>query len=143
MKAPEDIFVDSSAWIALTDKDDFHHQEAASAYLPIMKNYKTLITSNLILAETYVVLLKELGHRAAIQFLEVIKASPRIKIFFSNESIEMEAQRMLSKYNDQDFSYTDAASFTIMKHHEIAKAFSFDKHFVIAGFDNIPSKPHF
>jgi hypothetical protein len=43
MKTLEDILVDSSAWIALADKDDFHHQEAALAYLPILKNYKTLI----------------------------------------------------------------------------------------------------
>jgi uncharacterized protein len=138
MKALEDIFVDSSAWIALADKDDFHHREAALAYLPILKNYKALITNNLIIAETYVVLLKELGHRAAIQFLERIKASPRIKILFSNESIETEAQEMLSKYADQDFSYTDAVCFAVMKRHKITEAFSFDKHFVIAGFTNIP-----
>jgi predicted nucleic acid-binding protein len=138
MKALEDIFVDSSAWIALTDKDDLHHKEAASAYLSILKNCRILITNNLVIAETYVVLLKELGHRAAIQFLERIKSSPRILVLFSNESIETEAQGMLSKYADQDFSYTDAVCFTIMKQHKISKAFSFDKHFVIAGFANIP-----
>jgi uncharacterized protein len=138
MKTLEDIFVDSSAWIAIADKDDFHHQEAASAYLSILKNCRILITNNLVIAETYVVLLKELGHRAAIQFLERIKASPRIFVIFSNETIEAEAQEMLSKYADQDFSYTDAVCFALMKRHKITKAFSFDKHFVIAGFTNIP-----
>ena len=138
MKALEDIFVDSSAWIALADKDDFHHQEASSAYLTILKNYKTLITNNLIVAESYIVLLKELGHKAAMQFLERIKASPRISIVFSNENIEMEAQGMLSKYADQDFSYTDAVCFAVRKRHGIKKAFSFDKHFATAGFINIP-----
>jgi predicted nucleic acid-binding protein len=135
---PEDIFVDSSAWIALADKDDLHHKEAASSYPSIFKNHKTLVTSNLVIAETYIVLLKELRHNAAIEFLERIKASPRILKIFSNENIEAEAEGVLVKYVDQDFSYTDAVSFVIMKKQKIRKAFSFDKHFMTAGFINIP-----
>ena len=44
----------------------------------------------------------------------------------------------LRKYFDQDFSYTDSISFAIMKRYKIGNAFSFDKHFVTAGFVNIP-----
>jgi len=134
----EDIFVDSSAWIALADKDDSHHKEAASNYPSIFKNHKNLITSNLVIAETYIVLLKELRHKAAIEFLERIKGSPRIFKIYSNENIETEAEGILAKYMDQDFSYTDAVSFVIMKSQKIRKAFCFDKHFTIAGFTNIP-----
>jgi hypothetical protein len=134
----EDTFVDSSGWIALADKDDLHHKEAASSYPSIFRNHKTLVTSNLVIAETHIVLLKELGHNAAIEFLERIKASPRILKIFSNENIETEAEGILVKYVDQDFSYTDAVSFVIMKKQKIRKAFSFDKHFVTAGFINIP-----
>jgi predicted nucleic acid-binding protein len=134
----EDIFVDSSAWIALADKDDLHHKEAASSYPSIFRNHKTLVTSNLVVAETYIVLLKELRHKAAIEFLERIKASPRILKICSNENIETEAEGILAKYMDQDFSYADAVSFVIMKRQKIRKAFCFDKHFVTAGFTNIP-----
>jgi len=134
----EDIFVDSSAWIALTDKDDSHHKQAASSYPSIFKDHKTLITSNLVVAETYIVLRKELGHRAAIEFLERIKASPRISKIFSNENIEGEAEGILVKYIDQEFSYVDAVSFVIMKRQKIRRAFCFDKHFVTAGFMNVP-----
>jgi predicted nucleic acid-binding protein len=134
----EDIFVDTSAWVALADKDDSLHRDAASSYPSIFKNYKTLVTSNLVIAETYIVLLKELRHKAAIEFLERIKASPRILKICSNENIETEAEGILEKYIDQDFSYTDAVSFTMMKKHKIKKAFCFDKHFVTAGFINIP-----
>jgi predicted nucleic acid-binding protein len=134
----EDIFVDSSAWIALADKDDSHHKEAASSYPSIFKNHKNLITSNLVIAETYIVLLKELRHKAALEFLERIKTSPRILKICSNETIETEAEGILVKYLDQDFSYIDAVSFVIMKRQRIRKAFCFDKHFVTAGFTNIP-----
>lgn len=134
----EDLFIDSSAWIALADKDDLHHKEAASSYPSFFKNYKTLVTSNLVIAETYIVLLKELGHKAAIEFLERIKASPRILKICSNENIETEAEGILVKYTDQDFSYADTVSFVIMKRQKIRKAFCFDKHFLTAGFTNIP-----
>jgi hypothetical protein len=134
----EDIFVDSSAWIALADKDDSHHKEAASSYLSIFKNHKTLVTNNLVIAETYIVLLKELGHKVALEFLERVNASPRILKICSNENIETEAEGILAKYVDQDFSYTDAVSFVIMKRQKIRKAFCFDKHFATAGFINVP-----
>ncbi len=134
----EDIFVDSSAWIALIDKDDSHHREAASSYPSIFKNHKNLVTSNLILAETYILLLKELRHKIAIEFLERLKTSPRILKIYSTETIETEAEMILRKYMNQDFSYTDAVSFVIMKRQKIRRAFSFDKHFVTAGFTNVP-----
>jgi predicted nucleic acid-binding protein len=138
MNAGEHIFVDSSAWIALADKGDAHHKKAAAAYLSILEEYRALITSNLVIAETYIVLLRELGHPAADSFLGLIKASPRIMKVYSTDEIEIEAERILSKYSDQDFSYTDAVSFSIMTKHRIKRAFGFDKHFMIAGFTNIP-----
>lgn len=137
MKALEDVFVDSSAWIALADKDDSHHREAVAAYPSILGNFKILVTSNLVIAETYVVLLNEMGHKEAMEFLELIKASPRILKTYSNESVEADAERVLSRYSDQDFSFTDAVSFAIMKQQKIKKAFSFDKRFIIAGFGNL------
>ena len=138
MKALEDIFVDSSAWIALADRDDFHHTKAAAAYLSILKTFRILVTSNMVIAETYVVLLNELGHKEAKEFLERLKASPRILKIYSNENIEIEAEVILNKYSDQCFSYTDAVSFALMKRQKIRKAFCFDKHFLIAGFTALP-----
>jgi len=134
----EDIFVDTSAWIALVDKDDSHHKEAASSYPSLLKNHRNLITSNLVIAETYIIILNELGHKPAIDFLEKLKVSPRILKVYSNEDIEAEGELILARYGDQDFSYTDAVSFVVMKRQKIKKAFSFDKHFLIAGFVSVP-----
>lgn len=134
----EDIFIDTSAWIALVDKDDSHHKEAALSYPPLLKNCRNLITSNLVIAETYIVIVNELGHKPAIDFLEKLKASPRILKVYSNEDTEEEGELILAKYGDQNFSYTDAVSFVIMKRQRIKKAFCFDKHFLIAGFVSVP-----
>jgi len=111
------------------DRDDAHHKEAALSYPSLLKNYRNLVTSNFVIAETYIIILNELGHQAAIVFLEKLKASPQILKVYSNEDIETEGEFILSKYSDQNFSYTDAVSFVIMKRRKIKKAFSFGKPF--------------
>lgn len=137
MTFKEDVFVDTGAWVALADKDDAHHEKAASAYPSILKTHRNLITSNLVIAESYVLILNELGHKEALKFIEGIKTSPRILKVYSTEGIETDAEEILINYADQDFSYTDAVSFVIMKKQKIRKAFCFNKHFLTAGFKSI------
>ena len=134
----EDIFVDTGAWVALADEDDAYHGNAIAVYPKLLKSSRSLITTNLVVAESYVIIMNELGHRAAVIFLEGVNTSPRIVKAYSNENIEREAEDILRRYDDQDFSYTDSVSFTIMKRQKIKKAFAFDKHFQTMGFVRVP-----
>lgn len=131
------LFVDTGAWFALADKSDQHHNQAAEAYPDLLRNYR-LLTTNLVIAETYFLIRRAIGHQAAITFLENIAASPRVIKTYSDSVLEETAEGILRKYQDQDFSYTDAVSFAAMKQYEIIRAFSFDQHFVTAGFTLIP-----
>jgi len=134
----ENIFVDTGAWFALADKDDVHHKNASLIFPALLKASKKLITSNLVIAESYILILKELGHNAATGFINSINGSPRIIRIHSTSAIENEAEETLRTYTDQDFSYTDAVSFAIMKKQNIRKAFSFDRHFQTMGFFKLP-----
>lgn len=134
----EKIFVDTGAWVALADKGDEHHDEAVSIFPTLLKTCKGLITSNLVVAESYILILKGIGYRAAVDFLERINSSPRVIRICSTSEMEREAEETLKKYRDQDFSYTDAVSFAMMKKQKIKEAFSFDKHFLTMGFIKIP-----
>ncbi len=58
----EDVFVDTSAWVAVADKNESYHKKAAFIYPTLLKTKKSLITSNLVIAETYILILHELGH---------------------------------------------------------------------------------
>jgi hypothetical protein len=132
------VFVDTGAWVALADEDDEHHEDAVSIYPLLLKTSAKLLTSNLVIAESYILIVRSLGHDAAIAFLDKINGSPRIVRVSSNSDLEKEAEGILKKYQDQDFSYTDAVSFTIMKRQKIKKSFSFDKHFQTMGYIKIP-----
>jgi len=132
------LFVDTGAWFALADKSDQFHRKAVDIYPKLLRNYSHLRTTNLVIAETYTLIRRTLGHQAATTFLENIAASPRVIKVYSDSVLEEKAEDILRKYQDQDFSYTDAVSFAVMKQYVIQEAFSFDQHFVTAGFITIP-----
>ena len=92
MTSEENIFIDTGAWVALADRDDDCHRQAVSVYPSLLKSCRTLVTSNLVVAESYVLVLHALGHAAAMSFLEKIHASPRILKIYSNEEIESDAK---------------------------------------------------
>ena len=49
------------------------------------------------------------------------------------EEDEKEARRILEKYADKDFSYTDATSFALMARLSFDLAFTYDRHFIQYG----------
>lgn len=132
------LFVDTDAWFALADKSDNCHKKAINVYPGLIKGFHHLTTTNLVIAETYILIRCSIGHQAAIVFLESINTSPRIRKIYSDRVLEEKAEDILRKYQDQDFSYTDAVSFAVMKQYGIKQAFSFDEHFITAGFTLIP-----
>jgi uncharacterized protein len=131
------VFADTGAWFALVDQSDNHHMDAVAVYSQLLQSC-TLLTTNLVVAETYTLILRALGQRAALRFLENITASPRVAVVYSDARLESMAESILRKYHDQDFSYTDAVSFAAMRDRAINRAFTFDKHFLTAGFTLIP-----
>jgi predicted nucleic acid-binding protein len=132
------IFVDTGAWFALANKADQYHDQAVEIYPKLLARYRHLTTTNLVIAETYILIRRTLGHRPGILFLENIGASPRVLKIYSDSVLEKAAEETLQKYQDQDFSYTDAVSFAVMQQYGIEQAFSFDVHFKTAGFSMIP-----
>ena len=128
------LFVDTGAWFALADKSDQYHLQAVKVFPKLLSSCHHLTTTNLVIAETYILIRHAIGHQPAIRFLKNIAASPRIVKIYSDSAMEEAAENILRKYQDQDFSYTDAVSFAVMEQFGIVKTFSFDRHFVIAGF---------
>ena len=128
------LFVDTGAWYALVDNSDQYHVQAVKVYPELLSSYHHLTTTNLVIAETYILIRRAIGHQPAISFLANIAASPRIIKIYSDSVLEETAEDILRKYHDQNFSYTDAVSFAVMRQYEIVQAFSFDRHFFTAGF---------
>jgi predicted nucleic acid-binding protein len=133
-----EIFVDAGAWIAINDVRDQYHGVAAEIYPRLLRQYQVLVTTNLVIAEAYVMIRRVGGHQPAVNFLQAIQQSSRILKIYSNVDVEVQAEEILRCYADQDFSLVDAVSFTVMHERGIAEAFAFDRHFLTAGFSLIP-----
>lgn len=133
-----EVFVDSGAWLAPAHDRDQYHQEAAKLYPRLLADSGRLVTTNLVVAECHSLLLKYKGRGTALTFVDTMKQSPRIEVVYADARIEAEAIEVLRRFGDQDFSYTDAVSFALMKLRGIHMAFAFDRHFATAGFKPIP-----
>jgi uncharacterized protein len=129
-----ELFVDASAWIALTETDDKHHKEAQKAFTRAVQDYDKLVTTNLVVAETHAILRRDLGHSSSMQFLDGTRKSLRLNYVYANEELEGKAVEILRKYRDHAFSYTDAVSFAVMKQGGITDVFAYDEHFRVMGF---------
>lgn len=132
------LFVDSGAWLAVTDPRDQYHETARAYYRQAIEGGAQFVTTNLIVAETYALLRRRTGQRTAVKFLDLIGTSFRLSRVWSTPELEMIAEELLRKYADQDFSYVDAVSFAAMQELGLAAAFAFDHHFEVMGFVRQP-----
>jgi predicted nucleic acid-binding protein len=128
------IFIDTGAFAARYFSHDQDHQRAVEIWNRIITNGENCVTSNFILDETFTLLARKAGYEFALQRAKNIYASQALKIIRPEEKEELSALDFFNKYADQAVSYTDCISFAIMKREKISRAFSFDRHFQLAGF---------
>ncbi|MBM4135852.1 MAG: PIN domain-containing protein [Nitrospira sp.] len=123
------IFVDTGAFIALTDADDKNHELAKTSYQNLVEKGTKFVTTNFVVCETMNYLRSRVSHNVSVIFWENLRKSSLIEIIHITSSVEDVAFHIFKQYDDKDFSFTDCTSFAIMKSFKINKSFSFDKHF--------------
>ncbi len=133
-----DIFVDTSAWLAIADRRDKYHEAAVTLFRRLLSQRVVLVTTNLVVAETHTLIRRTGGYTPAMRFLRSLKGGLRLQKVHSDAELEAEAEAILEKFSDQNFSLTDAVSIALMRQRGMKEAFAFDQHFVIAGFRLVP-----
>jgi predicted nucleic acid-binding protein len=126
------IFVDTSFWVAVALARDARHGLARQ--LLRAHGDGPLVTSNHVRAETWTFLRRRAGHHAALDFLDRIERSPRVKVLFVDERLERQALRWLKGHAEREYSFVDATSFALMRSLRIRAALAFDGDFAAAGF---------
>lgn len=135
------LFVDTSAFLALEDKDDENHESAIQFRTSIEKGltpYRLLYTTNYVFDETLTIVRAQLGHAAAVSFGETIKSSKLVELLWISNEIDSDAWNIFKKYKGKDFSYTDCTSFAAMENEGIDCAFAYDRHFTQYGLKSVP-----
>ena len=132
------VFVDSSAYLALLDTDDEHHNEAIETLQELAQARYRQFTTNVLLIESHALILSVLGRGRAAQFLTDMEESNTV-VIRARASDEERAKQILFQYTDKDFSFADAISFAVMERFTIRLAFTFDRDFAQYGFPVLPA----
>ncbi len=129
-------FADTSWWVAWSLPGDGRHADAL-ALLDHLGPAEQVLTSNLIVGETWTFLRRKDGHGTALGFLDRIDAlSDRAKLTVHRITPEQEAKawEWLRKRDERVYSYVDATSFQVMRDRRLREALAFDQDFTAAGF---------
>jgi uncharacterized protein len=131
------IFVDTSAFLAFYYLRDQYHTPAVQLWTALEP---PAVTSNHVVDEFATALGRRVGSRFAADRVADLYASPVIDVLQSTRADELDAILWMRKYADQDISFTDCVSFALMRRRRIRTAFTFDRHFKLAGFEVIGLK---
>lgn len=133
-----ELFVDTSAWFALADRGAADHRSVERALRARVRSGARIVTTNLIVAETHVLLLRRASRAAALAFVREVGNAPNV-VVTSTPELEARALRdWLGSYTDQAFSFTDAVSFSVLSERGIRDSLTLDRHFAVAGFVMVP-----
>jgi uncharacterized protein len=124
-------FVDTSFWVALQFRRDGRHELARSLWEGATG---PLLSTPLVLGETWTFLARRVGHARAAQFVDAAGALSRLTVRHLDEEVEAEAWRWLRRHDERVYSYVDATSFVIMRRLRVREALAFDGDFSAAGF---------
>jgi predicted nucleic acid-binding protein len=130
------VFIDTSAFYALLDRDDENHRRAKDLWTHLLKNENTLLTSNYVLVEAFALIQHRLGFEAVRGFQNDIL--PLVNVEFVAAELHRSGMSALLSASRRNLSLVDCVSFEILRTLEIRTAFAFDPHFKGQGFHILP-----
>lgn len=122
-------FADTGFFYALTDSGDRWYPDAAALLRQIQRQGRFLVSSPLVVAETYTLIRYRIGYAVAIEWLTNLRSW--VEIVPLTENDEEKAIFILKQYDNQAFTLADAVSFAIIEALGIPIALSTDKHFTV------------
>lgn len=133
------IFVDTSALAALSNIDEQDHEKVYNFF---HKEYDpslmSLVTTDYVLDEllTFMRCRKKQDLDRVLKFIRSLFVS-EIELLGIGKDLFKDALTLMATFDDQYFSCTDCVSFMVMKDMKIMDVIATDKHFTIAGFNNL------
>ena len=130
------VFVDTSAFYALLDRDDANHAPAAARWESLLSSDTTLVSTNYVLVECAALVQSRFGMAAARPFMEDV--APLLTVAWIDDAVHGAAVGAWLAASRRTLSLVDCASFEVMRRRGIRKAFAFDDHFRQQGFACVP-----
>lgn len=130
------IFIDTSAFLAILNKDDTNHPTAKNLWNDLLYSENIIISNNYVLVESFALIQRRLGIEAVRVFQEDIL--PLINIEWINAETHKSGVSAMLTASKRNLSLVDCVSFEIMRALGIKTVFAFDPHFAEQGYRCIP-----
>ncbi len=127
------VFIDTSYFVARVMERDQWHRMAIRAAAPGLTYY----TSSLVINETVSLLQARGMFSTALTFLERTRWNEAIRTIHPDPVVQEEAWDLFGKWGGSGANAIDCVSFAMMNRAGIRKAFTFDQHFRMAGFETL------
>jgi predicted nucleic acid-binding protein len=135
------VFVDTSGWYALLDRNDALHGKAVAQLSQMLRSRAPLVTSDYVVDETLTLTKARAGSFAAQKLLDLLQQTRLLEWEWIGTERFARAETLFRKRSDQDWSFTDCTSFTLMKELRIESAITSDAHFQGAGYNALLAAP--
>lgn len=135
-------FADTGWWVAWSLPNDGRHGHAL-AMLKQLGGSEQVLTTDLVIGETWTFLRRNDSHSTAVAFLDRVDllvdggrlVRQRVTIDQSDH-----AWAWLRRRDERVYSYVDATSFRVMHDRRLREALAFDSEFAAAGFVEVQPK---
>jgi len=125
------LLADTSFFVAYLNRRDEHHTPAVQW---MTASSERIVTSEWILAELANFLAEGPDRRLFGPLVRALSAEDRVEIVPADHASFLDALSLYLRRPDKTWSFTDCASFRLMKSRKITEALTADHHFEQAGF---------
>jgi len=129
-----ELFADTSGWLALTNRSDSLHAAAAKIYNERFAAGQNFLTHAGVMLEVGNGLSLVRLRRLAAQLKSRLDASARVEVLPITDDLYESGWRLYAARPDKDWGIVDCISFVVMQERGLTEALTADHHFEQAGF---------
>ncbi|OIQ08406.1 type II toxin-antitoxin system VapC family toxin [Neomoorella thermoacetica] len=127
------VFVDASAWIAITNRRDDYHFVAQELYRELLAEKTPLFTTTWVAYEALSLIKSRMGYKKTLELWEVLNNQRLVKLVRVSRIMEEAGLKIFFDYQDKTWGVVDCISIATMRLLNCRRAFAFDEHFCEAG----------
>jgi len=139
--ATGEVFLDTAFAIALTNKTDASHPEAAALARRIRAERIRMVTTLAVVFEIGNAFAKTRYRPAVIALVDSLRDGTDVELLDVTHARFQEAYDLFCARPDKNWSLTDCLSFVVMWERGIADVLTTDRHFTQAGFRPLLEQP--
>jgi len=132
------VFLDTSGLFAALDPSADRHREVAAEFQRLLRDGVPLLMTDAVVMEFHGLTLGRRGPTIALEAIERILGSPRVRLVATGPGAIRSAIEFLRTRPDRRISLVDALSFAAMRDHGLQTALALDSDFVAEGFVTVP-----